>query len=87
MEEADKDGPRRTRNRGRGRGRPTPNNRGNLGTSTSNNNRGNLNAPPPNFSVNADQPTAGKQPSVPRMPDGTKGFSMGRGKPVDVKTA
>nr|GME04629.1 la-related protein 6B-like [Ipomoea batatas] len=88
VEESDKDGPRRTRNRGRGRGRPTPNNnRGSLGTSTSNGNRGNHNAPPPNFSVNADQATTAKQPSVPRMPDGTKGFSMGRGKPVAVKTA
>ncbi|XP_019174485.1 PREDICTED: la-related protein 6B isoform X2 [Ipomoea nil] len=91
VEESDKDGPRRTRNRGsgRGRGRPTPNNnRGSLGTSsTSNGNRGNHNAPPPNLSVNADQATTAKQPSVPRMPDGTKGFSMGRGKPVAVKTA
>ncbi|XP_015166697.1 la-related protein 6B-like isoform X1 [Solanum tuberosum] len=35
--------------------------------------------------VVSDQ-SAGKQSSVPRMPDGTKGFSMGRGKPVAVRT-
>lgn len=29
--------------------------------------------------------SAGKQSSVPRMPDGTRGFSMGRGKPVAVR--
>ncbi|KAJ8539676.1 hypothetical protein K7X08_013928 [Anisodus acutangulus] len=28
-----------------------------------------------------------KQASVPRMPDGTRGFSMGRGKPVAIKTS
>lgn len=35
--------------------------------------------------VVSDQ-SAGKQSSVPRMPDGTRGFSMGRGKPVAVRT-
>jgi La-related protein 7 len=28
-----------------------------------------------------------KQPPGPRMPDGTRGFSMGRGKPVAVNIA
>jgi len=35
---------------------------------------------------NMEQPGMGKQqPPGPRMPDGTRGFSMGRGKPVMVQ--
>lgn len=37
-------------------------------------------------SILSDQSAPVKQPSVPRMPDGTRGFSMGRGKPVAIKT-
>ncbi|KAL3507027.1 hypothetical protein ACH5RR_032409 [Cinchona calisaya] len=61
---------------GKGRGRPAFNS----------NNRGNPVATP-HVSMNIEQPTVAKQPSVPRMPDGTRGFSMGRGKPVAVKIA
>ncbi|CAH9128512.1 unnamed protein product [Cuscuta epithymum] len=85
-EGGDKDGQRKGRNRGKGRGRP--NNRGSLGTSSQSNGNRAAPQPLPNFSVNAEQPIAGKQqPSVPRMPDGTRGFSMGRGKPVAVRSA
>ena len=38
-------------------------------------------------SMLSDQSAPVKQTSVPRMPDGTRGFSMGRGKPVAIKTA
>ncbi|KAH0708324.1 hypothetical protein KY284_009751 [Solanum tuberosum] len=38
-------------------------------------------------SMLSDQSAPVKQASVPRMPDGTRGFSMGRGKPVAIKTA
>ncbi|CAI9777072.1 unnamed protein product [Fraxinus pennsylvanica] len=35
----------------------------------------------------AEKLTIAKASPVPRMPDGTKGFSMGRGKPVAISTA
>lgn len=38
-------------------------------------------------SMLSDQSATIKQASVPRMPDGTRGFSMGRGKPIAIKTA
>ncbi|KAK6772930.1 hypothetical protein RDI58_028168 [Solanum bulbocastanum] len=38
-------------------------------------------------SMLSDQSAPVKQASVPRMPDGTRGFCMGRGKPVVIKTA
>ncbi|XP_027118008.1 la-related protein 6B isoform X2 [Coffea arabica] len=60
---------------GKGRGRPAYNS----------NNRGNHPGVASNVPLNIEQPTAAKQPPVPRMPDGTKGFSMGRGKPVAVR--
>lgn len=72
-------GQRKGRSRGRAKGRGRihghQNNRiPHLGTPTSNN------------SVFTDQVVA-KQPPGPRMPDGTRGFSMGRGKPVAVNIA
>jgi len=42
--------------------------------------------PPSNNTIFTDQVIA-KQPPGPRMPDGTRGFSMGRGKPVAVNIA
>ncbi|KAE8704130.1 Chloroplast outer envelope protein 37 isoform 1 [Hibiscus syriacus] len=36
--------------------------------------------------VSNEQPTVAKQTPGPRMPDGTRGFAMGRGKPVAVNT-
>lgn len=33
-----------------------------------------------------EQSAAAKQSSIPRMPDGTKGFSIGRGKPMAIIT-
>lgn len=66
----------RGRGKGRGRGQYHHNNRGNhMGT------------PPSNNMVISEQPTMAKQPPGPRMPDGTRGFSMGRGKPVAVNIA
>lgn len=38
-------------------------------------------------SILSDHSASVKQTPVPRMPDGTRGFSMGRGKPVAIKTA
>ncbi|KAB1218184.1 La-related protein 6B [Morella rubra] len=73
-------GQKRGRNRGRGKGRG----RGQY----HHNNRGNhVGTPPSNNVVNMDLPTVAKQPPGPRMPDGTRGFAMGRGKPVAVNIA
>ncbi|XP_015061742.1 la-related protein 6B-like isoform X2 [Solanum pennellii] len=84
----------------RGRGRETPqfrqtNRGGRNGGSVTKVNTGSsvASAPSSTGGVNVTgQPavvtdqSGGKQSSVPRMPDGTKGFSMGRGKPVAVRT-
>lgn len=49
-------------------------------------NKGNhVGAPPAANAGHGEQPK--QQPPGPRMPDGTRGFSMGRGKPVTVNTA
>ncbi|GAB4858955.1 hypothetical protein Ancab_010427 [Ancistrocladus abbreviatus] len=51
-------------------------------------NRGNHVGPPMSNPVSSEQPsTMAKQPPGPRMPDGTRGFSMGRGKPLAVNAA
>ncbi|CAK7325006.1 unnamed protein product [Dovyalis caffra] len=42
---------------------------------------------PSNNLVIGEHPTMSKQPPGPRMPDGTRGFAMGRGKPVAVNIA
>ncbi|KAL8262774.1 hypothetical protein R6Q59_024123 [Mikania micrantha] len=65
----------RSRGRGKGRGRPQYNHH---------NNRGAHVVTPQTNPVNTDHPVIGKQPPGPRMPDGTRGFSMGRGKPVSI---
>ncbi|MCD9642417.1 hypothetical protein HAX54_029243 [Datura stramonium] len=85
---------------GQGRGRPQfhQNNRGvhlgapppsmrraySVGSALSSINRFSLAGQP---SMLSEQSASVKQTSVPRMPDGTRGFSMGRGKPVAIKTA
>ncbi|KAJ0972951.1 hypothetical protein J5N97_020910 [Dioscorea zingiberensis] len=38
--------------------------------------------PPSSHPIHSEQLAAAKQPPGPRMPDGTKGFTMGRGKPL-----
>ncbi len=80
-------GQRKVRNKGRGKGRG----RGDRGQYHHNNsNRGhhNMGTPPSNNMNNSEQSTVGKQqPPGPRMPDGTRGFAMGRGKPVAVNTS
>ncbi|KAK4403265.1 La-related protein 6B [Sesamum angolense] len=48
---------------------------------------GGIYPPPIEVSVSSEKPTTAKTSPVPRMPDGTKGFSMGRGKPVNLKIA
>ncbi|RVW20278.1 La-related protein 6B [Vitis vinifera] len=68
----------RSRGRGKGRGRGQYHHHGN---------RGNHVGTPPNSSINHEQPAVAKPPPGPRMPDGTRGFSMGRGKPVAVNIA
>nr|GMC97451.1 la-related protein 6B-like [Ipomoea batatas] len=86
-EEAEKEGVWRAHNnRGRGKGqavgRPqfvvNNNHRGPHGNSNGN--------PGPMLSVNPEHLVSARQASVPRMPDGTRGFSMGRGKPIAIKT-
>lgn len=93
-------GQRKGRNKGRGKGRGR-NDRGqyhnnshhnnshhNSHHNNHHNNRGHhVGTPPSNNMVNNEQPIIGKQPPGPRMPDGTRGFAMGRGKPVAVSTA
>ncbi|KOM29080.1 hypothetical protein LR48_Vigan635s000500 [Vigna angularis] len=64
----------RSRGRGKGRGRVHCHQNNRVGT------------PPSNNTIFTDQVIA-KQPPGPRMPDGTRGFSMGRGKPVAVNIA
>ncbi|XP_059304555.1 la-related protein 6B-like isoform X1 [Lycium ferocissimum] len=79
---------------GRGRHQFHQNNRGgHLRAPMSNVNRGSSvgNAPSNINRVGPGQPVSeqsvlAKQSSVPRMPDGTKGFSMGRGKPMAIIT-
>lgn len=61
--------------RGRGRGHHHHNNYRNGGHA--------IGTPPSSHPSHADQqPAASKQPPGPRMPDGTRGFTMGRGKPL-----
>lgn len=63
--------------KGQARGRPQhPSNGGNA-----------LGSPPLEVSVSTEKLNAAKTSPVPRMPDGTKGFSMGRGKQLTVKIA
>ncbi|KAF6137506.1 hypothetical protein GIB67_031785 [Kingdonia uniflora] len=77
----DKDcGQRRGRGRGRGKGRGR-------GQQYHNNRGSHVGTPPSaNFALHNDHPTANKQPPGPRMPDGTKGFAVGRGKPIVVSS-
>ncbi|WJX85792.1 hypothetical protein P8452_68195 [Trifolium repens] len=72
-------GQRKGRNRGRAKGRGRVH-------CHQNNRVSHLGTPPSNNSFFTDQVVA-KQPPGPRMPDGTRGFSMGRGKPVAVNIA
>ncbi|KAK9138997.1 hypothetical protein Sjap_009591 [Stephania japonica] len=68
-------GSRRSRGRGRGKGR---------GRGQHHNHRGNhqIGTPPSNSSIQNEQSVAVKPPPGPRMPDGTRGFAMGRGRPI-----
>ncbi|KAL6661916.1 hypothetical protein ACP70R_001300 [Stipagrostis hirtigluma subsp. patula] len=43
--------------------------------------------PPSSHGVLAEHPAVTKPPPGPRMPDGTRGFTMGRGKPLDPSNA
>lgn len=86
----------RGKGQGQRRGRPQShqNNRGgHLGAPLSNVNRGSnvRNSLSNIIRVGVGKPVleqsaAAKQSSVPRMPDGTKGFSMGRGKSTPIIT-
>ncbi|TYK17873.1 la-related protein 6B isoform X4 [Cucumis melo var. makuwa] len=81
--EKDGGGQRRVRNRVRGKGRGRSqyhHNHNNI------HNHGNhVGTPPPSSSTTIEQAgTMKQQPPGPRMPDGTRGFAMGRGKPVTV---
>ncbi|CAD5321302.1 La-related protein 6B [Arabidopsis thaliana] len=90
----------RNRGRGKGRGRGQPHQNQNQNNNHSHNQNHNHNGrgnhhhhhhqvgtqPSNNPMNNMEQPGMGKQqPPGPRMPDGTRGFSMGRGKPVMVQ--
>ncbi|XP_061947926.1 la-related protein 6B-like isoform X1 [Populus nigra] len=76
----DKEGAQRKRNRGRGKGRGR-------GQYHHNNHHSNHVGTPPSNPVLGEHPTMAKQPPGPRMPDGTRGFAMGRGKLVAVNIA
>ncbi|XP_058184237.1 la-related protein 6B [Rhododendron vialii] len=71
----------RSRGRGKGRGRAQYHHHNNRGS--------HIGTPPSSNLVNnhTEQPSIPKQPPGPRMPDGTRGFSMGRGKPITVNIA
>ncbi|XP_010251419.1 PREDICTED: la-related protein 6B isoform X2 [Nelumbo nucifera] len=71
-------GPRRGRGRGRGKGRGRGQYHGNRAT----NHAGGCGTSPTSSPVQNEQPPQTKQPPGPRMPDGTRGFAMGRGKPL-----
>lgn len=75
-------GQKKSRNRGRGKGR------GRGHHNNHQNNRGiHVGSPPMNNAINGDHPIVAKQqPPGPRMPDGTRGFSMGRGRQITVNT-
>ncbi|XP_019161786.1 PREDICTED: la-related protein 6B-like [Ipomoea nil] len=72
-EEGEKEGVWRAHNRGRGKGQAVG--RPQFGV---NNQRGPM--------CEQLQMVSGRQASVPRMPDGTRGFSMGRGKAIAIKS-
>ncbi|XP_061373051.1 la-related protein 6B [Gastrolobium bilobum] len=72
-------GQRKGRSRGRGKGRGRAH-------CHQNNRVNHLGIPSSNNSILTEQVVA-KQPPGPRMPDGTRGFSMGRGKQVAVNIA
>lgn len=81
-------GARRGKGRGRGRGRGRGqhhniNNHHRGGTSGHSHGHA-IGAPPVNHPAHNEQSTAHKQPPGPRMPDGTRGFTMGRGKPNNI---
>lgn len=61
---------------GRGRGRGQHHNNHKTG--------GHAVGTPPNHLIHSEQPASAKQPPGPRMPDGTRGFTMGRGKPLST---
>ncbi|KAJ7525119.1 hypothetical protein O6H91_17G037000 [Diphasiastrum complanatum] len=69
----EKDGGRRGRGRNRGRGRGS-------GQYITNTGRGHLPGTPPQTSSPLTSDFIGKPPPGPRMPDGTRGFTFGRGK-------
>ena len=70
----------RNRGRGKGRGRGHHNHQ-------QNNRAHHVGSPPVNNAINGEHPILAKQqPPGPRMPDGTRGFSMGRGKPAAVNS-
>ncbi|XP_072950298.1 la-related protein 6B [Typha angustifolia] len=72
-------GARRGKGRGRGRGRG----RGHYHNNNRNGGNHPVGTPPSSHVIHVEQPLgANKQPPGPRMPDGTRGFTMGRGKPV-----
>lgn len=72
--------------KGHGRGRGGGGKGRNRAHSHQYNRANHIGTPPSNNSIPIEQVLA-KQPPGPRMPDGTKGFSMGRGKPVAVDIA
>ncbi|WCJ21815.1 RNA-binding protein [Euphorbia peplus] len=78
----DKEGAQRKgRNRGRGKGRG----RGQYHHNHHNNRNNHMVPQSSNNSIIGEQPSImSKQPPGPRMPDGTRGFAIGRGKPVAV---
>ncbi|XP_020576262.1 la-related protein 6B isoform X2 [Phalaenopsis equestris] len=76
------------RGRGRGRGRGQHHNIINNHQRGSSSGHGHpIGTPPSNHQIHNDQSTSHKQPPGPRMPHGTRGFTMGRGKPSLVASS
>ncbi|KAI0510685.1 hypothetical protein KFK09_011294 [Dendrobium nobile] len=95
LNEKENGGGRRGRGQDRGRGRA----RGQY-INNNNNQRGGgggggggghghghaIGTPPSNDLMHSEQPAASRQPPGPRMPDGTRGFAMGRGRPITASS-
>ncbi|KAG2290214.1 hypothetical protein Bca52824_049818 [Brassica carinata] len=68
----------------KGRSQPHQNHNG-RGNHHNHHHQHQVGTPPSNNQMNSTEQQPKQQPPGPRMPDGTRGFSMGRGKPVTVQ--
>lgn len=86
----DKESGQAKRGKGRGRGGGKGRGRGHYHNNNNNNNnhhRGGghpIGTPPSSHPIHSELTSTSKQPPGPRMPDGTRGFTIGRGKPLPL---